>query len=71
MGRRGDDPRSRQRRGQIARDAARLLAETGSDDVLWARRKAATRHGVRDEAALPGGDEADPVLSNEEAFDIF
>ena len=57
MARRDDDPRHRQRRGLIARDAARLLAETGSDDLLWARRKAAARHGVRDEAALPGGDE--------------
>ena len=57
MGRRDDDPRTRQRRRLIARDAARLLAETGGDDVLWARRKAAARHGVRDESALPGGDE--------------
>ena len=57
MGRRDEEPRNRQMRQQVARDAARLLAETGGDDVLWARRKAAARYGLRDESALPGGDE--------------
>lgn len=57
MPRRDDDPRIRHLRSTIARDAARLLAETGSDDLGWARRKAASRLGVRDDAALPAGDE--------------
>lgn len=68
MARRDEDPRSRQRRLQIARDAARLLAETGSDDVAWARRKAAARHGLRDESALPDGDEILAALREHRAL---
>ena len=57
MARRDDDPRHRQLRQRVAREAAQLLAETGSDDLSWARRKAAARLGARDDAALPGSDE--------------
>lgn len=57
MARREDDTRTRQRRHEVALEAARLLAEHGGDDVARARAKAAARLGVRDESALPGSQE--------------
>ena len=57
MARRDDDPRQRHLRRRVAQEAARLLAETGSDDVAHARRKAGARLGIRDEASLPGSAE--------------
>lgn len=61
--RRRDDPRSRQLRLQVAEEAARLLMEGGADSAEAARRKAAARIGVRDEAVLPGGDEIREALA--------
>jgi hypothetical protein len=57
MARRQGDPRTRQLRLRVAQEAARLLAEHGGDDVAWARRKAASKLGLRDETMLPGGEE--------------
>ncbi len=51
--RRTDDPRSDQRRQLVAHEAARLLASGEQVDIDQARRKAAARLGVRDEAGLP------------------
>ncbi|MFY2763625.1 hypothetical protein [Arenimonas sp. MALMAid1274] len=48
-------------RRQVAQEAAKLMAE-GLADVAQARRKAAARLGVRDEACLPGGDEIRAAL---------
>ncbi len=50
---RQDDPRLRQRRLLVAQEAARLLASGEQVDLDQARRKAAARQGVRDEASLP------------------
>lgn len=50
-------------RAQIAREAARLLAEGSETDPARARRKVAARLGVYDEAALPGGDEIRAALA--------
>lgn len=61
--RRRDDPRSRQLRQQVADEAARLLMEGGADSPEAARRKAAARVGVRDEAVLPGSDEIREALA--------
>lgn len=49
--------RTRARRQHLAREAARLMAEGGFDDVLAARRKAAQRLGIVEEAAMPARDE--------------
>lgn len=51
--RRQDDPRTHQRRHLVAQEAARLLASGEQVDIDQARRKAAAKLGVRDEAALP------------------
>lgn len=51
--RRPDDPRNRQRRQRVAQEAARLIASGEQVDIDQARRKAAARLGLRDEAALP------------------
>ncbi|KFN41996.1 hypothetical protein [Arenimonas metalli] len=60
--RRQDDPRTRQRRQQLAQEAARLLATGAQHDPARALRKAAERLGIRDEAAFPGGDEIREAL---------
>ncbi|HEX4852563.1 hypothetical protein [Arenimonas sp.] len=60
--RRPDDPRTRQRRQQLAQEAARLLATGAQHDPARALRKAAERLGVRDEAMFPGGDEIREAL---------
>jgi hypothetical protein len=57
MPRRDDKPKTRLLRHRVAQEAARLLAEHGSDDLPWARHKAAARFGIRDESQLPGGEE--------------
>jgi hypothetical protein len=61
--RRQDDPRTRQRRQQLAQEAARLLATGAQHDPAQALRKAAARLGIRDEAAFPGGDEIREALA--------
>ena len=51
--RRQDDARTQQRRQQVAQEAARLLASGEQVDMDQARRKAAARLGIRDDASLP------------------
>jgi hypothetical protein len=69
MARRDDGTGTRQARQRIAQEAARLLAEHGGDDLAWARRKAAARFGIREEAALPGSEEILAALrSHRELF---
>ena len=60
--RRQDDPRTRQRRQQLAQEAARLLASGAQQDPARALRKAAARLGIRDESVFPGGDEIREAL---------
>lgn len=62
--RRHDDSRSRQQRLQVAEAAARLLMEGGADSPEAARRKAAARLGLRDEALWPTGDEVRQALGS-------
>jgi hypothetical protein len=60
--RRRDDARSRQLRSQVAEEAARLLMEGGADSPEVARRKAAARFDLRDDAYLPTGDDIRDTL---------
>jgi hypothetical protein len=53
---RRNDTHSRGDREQLARDAARLMAEEGIGDPFQARRKAAQRLGLSRERDLPGGE---------------
>ena len=58
-----DDPKHRHQRLRVAEEAARLIIEGGQgDDLDMARRKAAARLGVRDEALLPTGEEIREAL---------
>lgn len=57
-----DDPRSRHQRLRVAEEAARLILEGGQGDLEAARRKAAARLGLRDEALLPSGEEIREAL---------
>jgi hypothetical protein len=58
-----DDPKVRHQRLRVAEEAARLIFEGGQgDDLDVARRKAAARLGVRDEALLPSGEEIREAL---------
>lgn len=53
---------TRERRQRLAAEAARLMAEGGIGDVQQARRKAASRLGIHDEASLPCGPEIEDAL---------
>lgn len=53
--------RSREARLRVAREAARLIVESGLD-LRQARRKAATRLGIDDEGALPNVAEIEDAL---------
>lgn len=68
MARRDGGPRHQHLRRRVAQEAARLLAESGGDDFAWARRKAATRLGVRDESLLPDGAEILEALRDHRAL---
>ena len=68
MARRDGGPRHQHLRRRVAHEAARLLAESGGDDFAWARRKAATRLGVRDESLLPDGAEILEALRDHRAL---
>lgn len=57
-----DDPRFRHQRLRVAEEAARLIIEGGQGDLEAARRKAASRLGVREEALLPTGEEIREAL---------
>lgn len=54
---------STQARQRLAEEAARLMAEGGIDDFAQARRQLAARHGLREDAALPGEDEIADALA--------
>jgi len=50
-------------RTAIAQEAARLMAEHGIQDYLVAKRKAAERYGVTDNAVLPKNTEIEEALA--------
>ena len=54
--------RSRERRHRLAHEAARLMAEGGIHDYQLAKRKAADRLGIHDDASLPRNREIDEAL---------
>jgi len=54
--------RHHERRQQLAQEAARWMAEGGFHDYAEAKRKAARRLGVVDEAALPRNEEVQAAL---------
>lgn len=56
------DARIRQRRQRLAHEAARLMAEGGLHDFQQAKRKAASRLGIHDEASLPQNREIEDAL---------
>jgi hypothetical protein len=60
--RRRDDHKSRHQRLRVAEEAARLILEGAQGDIEAARRKAAARLGLRDEALLPSGEEIREAL---------
>lgn len=49
-------------RNRIAAQAARLLAESGTDDIAAAKRKAARQLGAESTQSLPGDDEVEAEL---------
>lgn len=55
-------PRIEQLRHTLAQEAARIMAEHGVVDFLFAKRKAAERLGVSDAAALPKNAEIEAAL---------
>lgn len=54
--------RTRERRQQLAHEAARLIAEGGIRDYRQAKRKAAERLGIFDDACLPRNSEIENAL---------
>lgn len=54
--------RKRQHRAKLAHEAARLMAEDGISDFKHAKRKAAGRLGIRDEASMPRNSEIEDAL---------
>jgi uncharacterized protein YgbK (DUF1537 family) len=63
MNRRQHPDRSENLRRALAQEAARLMAEHGIHDFLTAKRKAAERLGVTDNAALPKNTEIELALA--------
>lgn len=55
-------PRTDNLRRAIAQEAARVMAEHGVQDFLFAKRKAAERFGVTDSAVLPRNSEIEAAL---------
>jgi hypothetical protein len=55
--------RSENLRRMIAQEAARVMAEHGISDFLMAKRKAAERYGVTDNAVLPKNIEVEQALA--------
>lgn len=60
---RGRSPRADHLRLAIAQEAARLMIEHGHDDYGVAKRKAAERLGVTDQAVLPKNTEIEEALA--------
>jgi hypothetical protein len=56
-------PRADLLRHALAREAARIMIEHGVDDHLFAKRKAAERLGVTDQAVLPRNTEIEAALA--------
>lgn len=56
--------RSDHLRSAVAQEAARLMAEHGINDFLVAKRKAAERYGVADNAQLPKNSEIEAALAS-------
>lgn len=56
------ETRIRERRHRLAHEAARLMAEGGIRDYQQAKRKAAVRLGIVDDASLPGNREIEVAL---------
>lgn len=54
--------RTRERRHRLAHEAARLMAEGGIGDYHMAKRKAAQRLGIHDDASLPRNREIEDAL---------
>ena len=54
--------RTRERRQQLAHEAARLMVEGGIRDFQQAKRKAAERLGISDDASLPRNREIEEAL---------
>lgn len=57
-----------QSRRRIAVEAARLMSESGQRDFHAAKRKAAQRLGISDEASLPSNREIDVALREHQAL---
>ena len=63
-------PGSEALREQLAQEAARLIVDHGMHDYGQAKRKAATRFGVRDSAALPSNTEIESsVIERQRIYD--
>lgn len=56
------ETRTRERRHRLAHEAARLMAESGIRDFHQAKRKAADRLGIHDDASLPRNREIEDAL---------
>jgi hypothetical protein len=56
------ETRTRERRRRLAHEAARLMAESGIRDYHQAKRKAAERLGIHDDASLPRNREIEDAL---------
>lgn len=56
------ETRTRERRQRLAHEAARLIAESGIRDFHIAKRKAAERLGIHDDASLPRNREIEDAL---------
>lgn len=56
------ETRTRERRHRLAHEAARLMAEGGIRDYQQAKRKAADRLGIHDDASLPRNREIEDAL---------
>ena len=62
MSRQRPNPRAEMLRQAVAEEAARVMAEQGIDDFLFAKRKAAARLGVVDASILPRNTEIEAAL---------
>ena len=56
------ETRTHERRRRVAHEAARLMAESGIRDFHQAKRKAAERLGIHDDASLPRNREIEDAL---------
>lgn len=59
---RSDNPRADALRLMLAQEAARIMIDQGVDDFLLAKRKAADRLRVREQASLPSNAEIEAAL---------